>query len=47
MLFELSPLDPPTFAGAAALFAIVAARAAAIPAHRPTTVDPRVALRHE
>jgi predicted permease len=47
MLFGLTPLDPATFLGVAALFAIVAAIAASIPAHRATRVDPLVAFRHE
>jgi putative ABC transport system permease protein len=45
MLFGLTPLDPGTFIGAAVLFAVVAALAASIPAHRATRVDPLVALR--
>jgi predicted permease len=45
MLFGLTPLDPGTFIGVAVLFAVVAAVAAAIPAHRATRVDPLVALR--
>jgi predicted permease len=45
MLFGLTPLDPGTFVGAAVLFAVVAALAASIPAHRATRVDPLVALR--
>ncbi len=45
MLFGLTPLDPGTFIGVAVLFAVVAAVAASIPAHRATKVDPLVALR--
>ena len=47
MLFGLTPLDPATFVGVAALFSIVATIAALIPAHRATRVNPIVALRTE
>jgi ABC-type antimicrobial peptide transport system permease subunit len=47
MLFGLTPLDPATFAAAAALFTLVATLAASIPAHRATRVDPLVALRDD
>ena len=47
LLFDLTPLDPATFIGVAALFAVVATLAALLPAHRATKVDPLVALRNE
>ena len=47
MLFGLTPLDRPTFAVVALLFAIVAAAAAYVPARRATRVEPIVALRCE
>jgi predicted permease len=45
MLFGLTPLDPGIFIGVSVLFAVAAALAASIPAHRATRVDPLVALR--
>jgi hypothetical protein len=46
-LFGLTPLDPATLIGVAALFAIGATLAALLPAHRATKVEPLVALRNE
>jgi predicted permease len=47
MLFEISPLDPTTFAGVAAILGIVGALACWLPARRAAKVDPVVALRAE
>jgi hypothetical protein len=46
-LFELTPRDPATFAGAAALLLFVSAIAAIVPAWRGSRTDPLVALRAE
>ena len=45
MLFGVEPRDPATFVAVAAMFAIVTAAAAYLPARRATRVDPIVALR--
>lgn len=46
-LFEVSPLDFSTFAGAAALLCVVALAASYVPAKRATRVDAMEALRYE
>jgi putative ABC transport system permease protein len=47
LLFGVSRLDPPTYAGVVALLAAVAAAACAVPAWRAARVDPAVVLRAE
>jgi len=47
MLFEVSAIDPVTFAGVALLIVVVALASCYLPVPRATKVDPIVALRHE
>ena len=47
LLFGLTPHDPRTLAGAAALLATIAAMASFLPARRASKVDPMLALRDE
>jgi predicted permease len=46
-LFGVSPTDPSTFVGAAAVMVVAALAAVMVPATRATRVDPAVTLRHE
>jgi putative ABC transport system permease protein len=47
LLFEITPIDPITFAGTAGILATAALIACALPAWRATRVDPAVTLRQE
>jgi ABC-type antimicrobial peptide transport system permease subunit len=45
LLFEMTPLDVTTFVAVPALFALIAAIAAYVPARRATKLDPQAVLR--
>jgi ABC-type antimicrobial peptide transport system permease subunit len=47
LLFEISPLDPATFAGVAAVLGLAGALACWLPARRAAQIDPLAALRTE
>ncbi len=47
LLFEISPTDPATFTGVAALLMLIALLACYLPARRATKIDPLVAIRDE
>ena len=47
MLFGVTPLDPITYVGAAAILLLAAVLASWLPAWRASVVDPVIALRND
>ena len=47
LLFNLSPVDPPTFIGVPVVLGLMALFASYVPAQRATRIDPAIALRGE
>jgi ABC-type antimicrobial peptide transport system permease subunit len=47
LLFGVTPMDPVTFGGAAALFAAIGLAACYVPARRATQIEAMEALRYE
>jgi putative ABC transport system permease protein len=47
MLYDVHPLDPPTYVAVAVLFTVVTSIASYLPARRATRIDPMMALRYE
>jgi putative ABC transport system permease protein len=47
MLYDVQPLDPPTYVAVAVLFIAVTSVASYLPARRATRIDPMTALRYE
>ena len=47
VLFEVSPIDPLTFAGVGLLLGLTALVASAVPGRRAAGVDPAIALRQQ
>jgi putative ABC transport system permease protein len=47
MLYDVQPLDPPTYVAVAVLFTAVTSVASYLPARRATRIDPMTALRYD